>query len=164
MCRVCLTQIPLLMSANGLRLTQIPLLIAANGLNLTQIPQISRFCFWWWEISRRLVDSHGACPSAPISKAHTDFKDNLWKFVIICGWKGVFLEQYGELPWDLTPGVQIREICGICVSQRKATPTQSVRFNARRAKPWDLWDLCELCEPKKSKKKSVWAQQFGIEK
>ena len=25
-------------------LTQIPLLMAANGLNLTQIPQISRFC------------------------------------------------------------------------------------------------------------------------
>ena len=72
-----------------LGLTQIPLLMADNGLKLTRIPQISlNFSFdgvkshgGWW-IGR------GACPSAPsapIFKAHTDFKDNLWKFVIICG-------------------------------------------------------------------------------
>ena len=65
--------------------------MAANGLNLTQIPQISLNCtpdvksHGGWQIG------HGACrstPSAlstPISKTHTDFKNNLWKFVIICG-------------------------------------------------------------------------------
>ena len=59
-----------------LGLTQIPLLMADNGLKLTQIPQISlNFSFdgvkshgGWW-IGR------GACPSAPISKAHTDPTD-----------------------------------------------------------------------------------------
>ena len=60
--------------------------MAANGLNLTQIPQISlNFSFdgvkshGGWQIGR------GACRSTPISKTHTDFKNNLWKFVIICG-------------------------------------------------------------------------------
>ena len=57
--------------------------MAANGLNLTQIPQISQNCtpdvksHGGWQIG------HGACrstlgaPSTPISKTHTDFKNNL---------------------------------------------------------------------------------------
>ena len=68
-------------------LTQIPLLMAANGLNLTQIPQISLNCtpdvksHGGWQIGHGACRSTPSAPSTPISKTHTDFKNNLWKFV-----------------------------------------------------------------------------------
>ena len=59
---------------------------------LTQIPQISlNFSFdgvkshGGWQIGRGACRSTPSAPSTPISKTHTDFKNNLWKFVIICG-------------------------------------------------------------------------------
>ena len=65
-------------------LTQIPLLMAANELNLTQIPQISlNFSFdgvkshGGWQIGHGACRSTPSAPSTPISKTHTDFKNNL---------------------------------------------------------------------------------------
>ena len=199
MCRVCLTQIPRLMgwtSHRSHRLHGFFLLMVLNltegsrhscSFRLTQIPQISRFCFWWWEISRRLVDrSWGMSECSDFQSSHRSHRSH-WILLLMVGnltedsWHSCSfrLTQISKIILEICDNLWLKgryfravrrasvrfnagrakpwDLCDLC-EPKKSPPTQSVRFNARRAKP------CDLCEPKKSKKKSVWAQQFGIEK
>ena len=124
-------------------LTQITLLMAANGLNLTQIPQISLNCtpdvksHGGWQIGHGACRSTPSAPSTPISKTHTDFKNNLWKFVIICG-------RFLTTNFTNRTNNCFVESRWICVSPcSKGAEKFCEIFHPLKQKPWDLWNLCE---------------------
>ena len=134
--------------------------MAANGLGLTQIPQISLNCtpdvksHGGWQIG------HGACRSTPISKNHTDFKNNLWKFVIICGsflttnftnrtndcfcWISLNLcEPLQKIPWDFPPtkAKTVRSAGSVWALGAKVRKN-SVRFPTHQSKNREIREIC----------------------